>query len=83
MGKNAAIKFVSHSPRQTIENIIKAADLRFLKTVAPDEFERLLIEEVDQLAPYPVDERDEIKRYIHINRNTLFRFMQHTAEGHS
>jgi hypothetical protein len=75
----AAIKFVSHSHRQTIENIIKAGDVQFLHTLEPEKFAELLFHEVEFLLPHSASELADIKQYIRVNRDQLYRYMLNLA----
>ncbi len=84
MGRHAAAlkkdRFVSHSHGQTVKNIIEAGDLSFLKTVTAEEFERLLIDEVEFLTPYDPPRMEEVKRYIRTHRDDLYSYMKQLAE---
>jgi hypothetical protein len=68
--------FVSHSPKQTIQNIIEASDLAFLKRQPPEKFEQMLIDELEFLAPFSDEQMQEAKEYIHRNRDELYRRMK-------
>jgi hypothetical protein len=80
MGKsNVALAkgwFVEHSPKQTVMNMIRAGDVHFLKTVTPEEFENLLVNEMLFLAPYDEEQQTAVKQYIHVNRDELYGFLQ-------
>ena len=44
--------FAESSIEKTLRNLIAASDVAYLKTVRPDEFEKLLLSEVPFLAPF-------------------------------
>jgi hypothetical protein len=80
MGKsNVALAkgwFVQHSQKQTVMNMIKAADVHYLKTVTPEEFERLLTEEMEFLAPYDEEQQEAVREYIRVHRDDLYHSLQ-------
>lgn len=46
-----------------------------LKTVHPDEFETLLINEVQFLAPYTEQEAQQVEEYIHQHLRELYHYL--------
>jgi maleate cis-trans isomerase len=71
--------FAENSIEQTLHNLIAGADVAYLKTVRPDEFEKLLISEVQFLAPYIEKEAQEVEDYIHQHLRELYHYLHKLA----
>jgi hypothetical protein len=71
--------FVKDSMEQTLHNVIAGADVAYLRTVRADEFEKLLINEAQFLAPYTEQETQRVKEYIHQHLRELYHYLHSLA----
>jgi len=71
--------FVKDSIEQTLHNLIAGADVAYLKTVRADEFEKLLINEVQFLAPYTEKEAQQVEEYIRQHLRELHHYLHSLA----
>ncbi len=71
--------FAEPSIEKTLHNLIAASDVAHLKTVRPDEFEKLLLSEVQFLAPYTEKEAREVEDYIHQHLQELYHHLHSLA----
>jgi hypothetical protein len=68
--------FVKHSYKQTVRNMIEVSDVSYLKTVSLNEFENLLLREVEFIAPYDEEEAKAVKEYIHTHIEELYKLVK-------
>lgn len=73
--------FVKDSVEETLKNIVEAADLAYLRTVAPETFEELLIAEIQTISPYGREKAAAVENYIHTHRDQLYAFAQKVASS--
>jgi len=71
--------FAEKSLEQTLHNVIAGADVAYLKTVRADEFEKLLINEVQFLAPYTEQETRQVEEYIRQHLRELYHYLHSLA----
>ena len=59
-----------HTPSKTsvesvLDELIRTSDLNYVTAIPPGEFERLLVEEVENVGAFPRTEHENVKRHIH------------------
>lgn len=53
------------SVESVLEDLIRTSDLNYVASVPPGEFERLLVEEVENTGAFPRHEHENVRRHIH------------------